>query len=99
MNIDGGNSATVQLAASNGCRPNGQELEVREQKRPVKTPAFFRAEMPDREKSARLACASDQGDQEARAARARSVISSTLPVPLMARYLGAAAASALAQLL
>ncbi len=34
----------------------------------------------------------------AKAAKARAVISSTLPVPLMARYLGADAASALAQL-
>lgn len=50
-------------------------------------------------KVGKASCASDQGDQEARAARARSVISSTLPVPLMARYFGAAAASALAQLL
>ena len=40
-----------------------------------------------------------KNDQEASAPRARAVISSTVPVPLMARYLGAAAASALAQLL
>ena len=37
-------------------------------------------------------------DQLLRADSARSVISSTLPVPWMARYLGAAAGSALAQL-
>jgi hypothetical protein len=36
--------------------------------------------------------------QLASAANARAVMSSTLPVPLMARYFGAAAGSALAQL-
>jgi hypothetical protein len=39
-----------------------------------------------------------KGNQSASAAKARAVMSSTLPVPLMARYLGAAAVSALAQL-
>lgn len=34
--------------------------------------------------------------QEAKAAKARAVISSTLPVPLMERYFGAAAGSTLA---
>ncbi len=29
------------VPASDGCRPKGRELELREQKRRVKTPAFF----------------------------------------------------------
>ena len=41
----------------------------------------------------------DGGNQASRAVIARWVISSTEPMPLMARYLGAAAGSCLAQLL
>jgi hypothetical protein len=44
------------------------------------------------------ACCCEQKAYWAKAEKARAVISSTLPVPLMARYLGAEAASAWAQL-